>query len=183
MFDAFEALPQLSFQFAILLGKEGYCSYLQLFTVISSLFTGAWKLTTLIDIKKTGLRAFMFLVNFSWLLPLSVTLGLVARKVQILSYIATPLKFLIAVILNLIYLRKSNAVKKKWSAWLKSIIFSVFVPFYMFSKIGAYFVTILLFFQVVLSIGMTGVYKNIEFKITPIIVDQNGTYSGEKTSS
>ena len=144
MFDAFEALPQLSFQFSILLADQGYCSYLQLFTVILSLFTGSWKLTKLIDINKTGLKVFVLIVNFSWLLPLSVINGIIAHGHKYISYITIAIKILSAVILNLTYFCKSNSVKKKWSEWLKGVIFSGFVPFYMFSRTGAYFVTILL---------------------------------------
>ena len=167
MFDAFEALPQLSFQFTILLGEQGHCTYLQLFTVISSLFTGAWKLTTLIDLNNTSMKVFMFFINFSWLLPESVILGFAANRFKTLSYIATPVRFLITVILNLTYFRRSNAVKKKWSEWLKSVIFSLFVPFYMFSRIGAYLVTVLLFSVLILSGFMQAEYdyKDIKWEI------------------
>ena len=177
MFDAFEALPQLSFQLGIMLGEKGYCTYLQFFTALSSLFTGAWKLTKLIDIKRTALRVLMVFINFSWLLPGSVSLGLLGH-VRKSTYIAAVFKFLVSVVFNVIYVRKESAVKKKWSDWLKSIIFSLYVPFYMFSRIGAYIVSILMSLQVVYTLFYFEVFNDgiqYEGKHNFTVIGNNGT--------
>ena len=128
----------------------------------------------------------MFVINFSWLFPESITLGIVAQKTPIFSYIATPIKFMIVIVLNLTYFRKSNAVKKKCSDWLKSIIFSLFVPFYMFSRIGAYFATILLSGKVALSMFMASPdNKGIEFvrsnNETRVLLDKEFEVGGPST--
>ena len=162
MFDTCEALPQLAFQFSILLGKQGFATYLQFHSILISFITGSWKLTELLDVKG-AVNGILGFANFCWLLPSSIIMGMLAYDAKIVSYIVTPLKLFLIVGMNMLYLRrKSNPSQKKWSDWLKSIVFSMFVPFYMFSRIGAYIITSVLCLQMVLAPVITEILRNGE---------------------
>ena len=161
MFNTCEALPQLAFQFSILLGKQGFATYLQFFSIFISFVTGSYNLTSLLSVQGGMTKVLLGLANFCWVLPTSIIIGILAYDAKTVSYIASIVKLFIIIGLNMLYLRRmqtsSNSslkdlVKmKSWSDWLKSLVYSMFVPFYMFSRIGAYVITLVLCLQTVLA--------------------------------